>query len=79
MIAYDPALKRVYHGNCLYSSFVSEASAYEKENETWSRYFFRKVGIPFHVHYAKFLLSGMVKTVEQKAREGQGSSRENSK
>ncbi len=93
MIAYDPLLRRVYHGNCFCthssssSSFASGSSSpssspvfiekndqneVEIENndeETWSNFFLRTVVIPLHTRYARFLLSGMVKEVEQRARE----------
>lgn len=49
-VAFDPSLRRVYHGNCLDS----------KANNSWSV----NAMIPFHQAYAKFLLAGMVKKLE---------------
>mmetsp|Transcript_1918 Transcript_1918/g.2336 ORF Transcript_1918/g.2336 Transcript_1918/m.2336 type:complete len:198 (+) Transcript_1918:59-652(+) len=50
MIAYDPQIKRVYHGNSIHSSVT-------KNNV------FRAL-TPLHVQYAKLLLSGMVQELE---------------
>jgi hypothetical protein len=49
MLAYDPSLKKVYHGNC-----IDVAEERVKSS----------LGIRMHVHYAKYLLGGMVRELE---------------
>ncbi|KAL3767508.1 hypothetical protein ACHAWU_000171 [Discostella pseudostelligera] len=58
MLAYDPSLNKVYHGNCI---DVSE----ERVNSS--------LGIRIHVHYAKYLLGGMVSEMEILSRDAQKS------
>lgn len=50
VVAFDPSLRRVYHGNCLDS----------KANDSW----LANASIPFHQAYAKFLLADMAKKME---------------
>ena len=54
MIGYDPRLARIYHGNAIDSSVVDNA--------------FFKASIPIHVRYAKFLLKGMMVTIESQSK-----------
>ena len=56
-VAFDPSLRRVYHGNCLDT----------KANKSW----LVNVMIPFHQAYANFLLAGMVKKLEDTATKSQ--------
>merc|ERR1712038_315565 len=71
MIAYDPVLQRVYNGNCLYpsASISKEDENRKKSIESWSNFLGRSILIPLHTYYAEFLLSGMVKEVERRARD----------
>lgn len=55
MIAYDPVLRKVYHGNCIHSSATQNG-------------LFRSVVEPVHVKYAQFLLVGMVQEIENMAK-----------
>jgi hypothetical protein len=55
MVAFDPALRRAYHGNCF--------DVAEKRIEG----FFLKNGIHMHTKYAEFLLDGMVESLEKLA------------
>ena len=54
MIAFDPKLRRVYHGNCVHSSVA--------ENKLF------KAFVPIHTRYANFLLKGMVDDIERKCK-----------
>ena len=56
MIGFDPQLRRVYHGNCIHSSFA---------DNDWF-----KASLPFHNNYAQFLLNGMVNQIEAQSRRG---------
>jgi len=58
MVAFDPALRRAYHGNCI--------NVTEKRIQG----FFLKKGIHMHTKYAEFLLNGMVESLEKLANEG---------
>ena len=53
MMAFDAKLRRLYHGNCV-DSLTSKNGV-------------GKALIPFHTHYAKFLLGGMADALEQRA------------
>ena len=55
MVAFDPALRRAYHGNCF--------DVAEKRIEG----FFLTNGIYMHTKYAEFLLDGMVESLEKLA------------
>ena len=55
MVAFDPALRRAYHGNCI--------DVAEKRIEG----FFLKKVIHMHTKYAEFLLDGMVGSLEKLA------------
>ena len=55
MVAFDPALRRAYHGYCF--------DVAEKRIEG----FFLKNGIHMHTKYAEFLLDGMVESLEKLA------------
>jgi hypothetical protein len=54
MIAYDPKLRRVYHGNCIESSAATQSNIF-------------RIMTPMHVKYARMLLSGMVQDIEAKS------------
>lgn len=56
MIAYDPQLRKVYHGNCIHVS-----------DEVKNSGLFRYVMIHLHVKYASLLLQGMVEEIEKKS------------
>ena len=53
MLAYDPSLRKVYHGNCINVA------------EERIKGFFPELGIQLHVKYAKFLLDGMVAELDK--------------
>lgn len=52
MLAYDPSLNKIYHGNCI-------DVAQEKVQSS--------LGIRMHVQYAKYLLDGMASELEMLA------------
>ena len=56
MIAYDPQLRKVYHGNCMHVLDEVKISG-----------LFLHVIIPLHVRYARLLLHGMVEEIEKKS------------
>lgn len=56
MLAFDPSLRRVYHGNV-----INVAEKRTKEE------FLPDMGSKMHVKYAKFLLDGMVEELEKLA------------
>ena len=55
MLAFDPSLRKVYHGNCI------------DVREEIIQGFFPKKGVRLHVAYAKFLLDGMTNELENLA------------
>ena len=55
MVAFDPKLRRLYHGNCI-DSVTSESSVF-------------KTSVPLHSLYAKYLLGGMKNMLENKVNE----------
>lgn len=52
MIAYDPSLRKVYHGNCI-NSTINQSGL------------FRLLLLPAHEKYAQLLLNGMVEEIER--------------
>jgi hypothetical protein len=52
MLAYDPSLRRVYHGNCIDTADERVKSSF---------------GVRVHARYAEFLLDGMVRDLEMLA------------
>lgn len=54
-VAFDPALRKVYHGNCI------EVLDSEDRGKAWG------IMVSFHRWYAQFLLRGMVLDLEHKA------------
>ena len=56
MLAFDPSLRKVYHGNCI-----------DVREERIQKGFFPKKGVQLHVAYAKFLLDGMTDELENLA------------
>ena len=61
MIGFDPQLRRIYHGNCIHSSFA--------DNDMF------RAMLPLHNNYAKFLLNGMVNQIEDQSRTGVSSAK----
>lgn len=57
MLAYDPSLKKVYHGNCI-------DIAEERVQSS--------LGVRMHVRYAKYLLDGMIRELEVLANDPTG-------
>ena len=56
MLAFDPSLRKVYHGNCI-----------DVREERLVQGFFPKKAVQLHVAYAKFLLDGMTDELENLA------------
>ena len=57
MLAYDPALKKVYHGNCI--DFAEQRI----------QGMILKTSFEIHKRYAEFLLADMVSTLERRSNE----------
>jgi hypothetical protein len=58
MLAYDPALKKVYHGNCI-----------DFAEQRIEQGMILKTSFEIHKKYAEFLLAGMVSTLERRSNE----------
>jgi hypothetical protein len=59
LVAFDPSLRRVYHGNCLHPKSTNNCHR-----------LFLSVMIPLHQMYAQFLLVGMMHKLENEAAAG---------
>jgi hypothetical protein len=58
MLAYDPALKKVYHGNCI-----------DFAEQRIEQGMILKTSFEIHKNYAEFLLAGMVSTLKRRSNE----------